>query len=62
MVLEIYIGKRFLEHCFYCYSQQITSAVAKEFLIPYNLIEREPQLDTPTKQFKNFQICKKNTT
>ena len=36
---EICIGGRFLEDCFYCYSQQIISAVAKESLIPYNLTQ-----------------------
>ena len=58
-MLEIYIGKPFLEDCIYSYSRQITSAVAKEFLISYNLIQREPQPDKPTKQLKNFQIDKK---
>ena len=39
IVPEKYIDGCFLEDCFYCYSQQITSVVAKEFLIPYNLIK-----------------------
>ena len=40
IVLEICIDERFLEDFFYCYSQQIIFAVAKESLIPYNLIKR----------------------
>ena len=43
MVLEICIGGRFLEDCFYYYSQKIISAVANESLIPYNVIERTPE-------------------
>lgn len=31
---------RFLEDCFYCYSQQIIPSVANESLIPYNLTKR----------------------
>ena len=42
-VSEICIGGRFLENCFYCYSQQIISALAKEFLIPCNLTHKEPK-------------------
>ena len=38
IVLEICIGGRFLEDYFYCYSQQILSAVANGPLIPYNFI------------------------
>ena len=38
IVPEICIGGYFLEDCFYCYSQQLQSAVANESLIPYNLI------------------------
>ena len=38
MVLEICIDRRLLEDCFYCYSQQVISAVANEFLIPYTII------------------------
>ena len=33
VVLEIHIGRRFLEDCFYCYSRQIIFVVAKESLI-----------------------------
>ena len=41
VVSEIWIGGRFLEECFYCYSQQIISAIANESPIPYkNLIKR----------------------
>ena len=40
IVLEIYIGRRFLEDWFHCYSQQIISAVAKEYLISYNFTQR----------------------
>ena len=43
IVLEICIGGRFSEDCFYCYLQQIISAVASESLIPYDLIERAPE-------------------
>ena len=43
IVLEMYIGERFLEDYFYCYSQQIMSAAANESLIPYNLIKRAPE-------------------
>ena len=32
---EIYIGRRFLQDG--CYSQQVISAVAKEYMIPFNL-------------------------
>ena len=42
----IYIGGHFLEDCFYCYSKQIISAVAKESLTPYNLIQRAPETQT----------------
>ena len=47
---EICIGGRFLEGCFYCYYQQIISAVPKEFLIAYNLIQRAPET-------QNIQHC-----
>ena len=40
IVLEIFIGGRFLEDYFYCYSQQIIFAVANETLLPYSLIKR----------------------
>ena len=40
---ETYIDERFLEDCFYCFSQQIISAVANESPIPYNLIKRAPE-------------------
>ena len=40
---EIYIGGRYLEDCFYCYFQQIISAVANEYLILYHLIKRAPE-------------------
>ena len=43
IVLEICIDGIILEDCFYCYSQQIISAVANEFLIPSNLIKRAPE-------------------
>ena len=44
IVSEIWIGGRFLEECFYCYFQQIVSAIANESLIPYkNLIKRGPK-------------------
>ena len=40
---EIYIGGRYLKECFYCYFQQVISAVANEYLIPYNFIKRAPE-------------------
>ena len=40
IVSEICIDGHFSEDCFYCYSQQIKSAVANESLIPYNLRKR----------------------
>ena len=43
MVPEIYVGGGSLEDCFYCYSQQIISAIPRESLIPYNLIQRAAQ-------------------
>ena len=43
IVSEIFIGGRFLEDCFYCYSQQIISAAANESLIPHNLTKRAPE-------------------
>ena len=43
IVSEICIGGRFLEDCFCCYTQQFILAVATEFLIPYNLINRAPE-------------------
>ena len=43
IVSEICIGGRFLEDCFYCYSQQIVSALANESLITYKLIKRAPE-------------------
>ena len=43
IVSEICIGGRFLEDSFCCYTQQFISAVANEFLIPYNLISRALQ-------------------
>ena len=39
---EIRIGGHFLEDGFYCYSQEIKSAVANESLIPYNPIKKAP--------------------
>ena len=47
LVSEIYIGRRLLEDCFYCYSQQIISTADKESLIPYNL----------TLETQNFYCC-----
>ena len=43
IVLEMFIGGRFLEDCCYCYSQQIISAVPNEALILYDLIKRAPE-------------------
>ena len=44
IVSEIYTGGRFLQDCFYCYSQQIISAVATEPLISFNLIQGSTNL------------------
>ena len=41
-VLELCNGGHFLKDCFYCYSQQIKSAVANEYLIPYNHMKKTP--------------------
>ena len=38
IVSEYCFGGHLLEDCFHCYSKQIISASANEFLIPYNLI------------------------
>ena len=35
VVREICIGGRFLEDCFYYYSEQLISAIANESLSPY---------------------------
>ena len=43
MVLEICIAGSRLEDCFYCYSQEIISAVDNESLTPHNLIQRAPE-------------------
>ena len=40
IVPEKCIVERFLEDCFYCYSQEIIFAVANQSLIPYILIRR----------------------
>ena len=45
-MLEICVLGRFLEDYFYCYSKQIISTVAKESLIPYNLIQNAPETQT----------------
>ena len=39
IVSEIYIGRRFLEDCFYCYFQQLVLAVVKESLQKYRTKE-----------------------
>ena len=36
IVLKVCICGRFLEECFYYYSQQVIYAAAKESVIPYN--------------------------
>ena len=45
-MLEICVLGRFLEDYFYYYSKQIISTVAKESLIPYNLIQNTPETQT----------------
>ena len=42
IVSEICIARHFLEDCFYCYSQQIKSALANKSLIPCNLMKKAP--------------------
>ena len=44
---EICIGRRFIEDSFYYYSQEIISALGKESLIPYKLIQRAPETQNP---------------
>ena len=44
VVSEMCIGGGFLEGCFYCYSQQIITAIDNESLIPYNFLK--PALET----------------
>ena len=46
IVSEICVGGHFLLDCFYCYSQQIISAVAKESLIPYTLYKEHQKHGT----------------
>ena len=41
IVPQVCIGGRFLEGCFYCYSQEIISAVANKSLIPFDLKEHQ---------------------
>ena len=51
IVSEMWIGGRFLEDCFYCYSQQIISAIAKKSLIAYqNLTKKAPET-------QNLEYC-----
>ena len=49
IISEKWIRGHFLEDCFYCYSQQIISVVAKESLIPNNFIQRAPKNTEPSK-------------
>ena len=58
IVLEIYIGGRFLEDCFYCYSQQMVCDVAKESLIPYNSTQRNIKTETPNSTPNQINKCK----
>ena len=46
IVSEICVGGHFLMDCFYCYFQQIISAVAKESLIPYTLYKEHQKHGT----------------
>ena len=57
-MLQICIRRRFLEDCFYGYSQQIVSAVANESLIPYRLIKRSKQIKNKSnkKKKKKYKI------
>ena len=61
IVSEIYIDGRFLEDCFYYYSEQIISAVAKESLIPYNLTQRPPETQN-LQYYKTEYHAKPNKT
>ena len=56
--IEICTGGLFVKDCFYCYSQEILSVVANEFLISYNLIKRAPENRT----FNAVQFCLKTNT
>ena len=61
IVSEIYIVGSFLEDYFYCYSQQILSAVTNESLISYNLIKGQQKhrtFNTVTPNDKPNQIKK----
>ena len=46
IVLEIYIGGRFLEDCLYFYSQKIIPVVAKESLFPITLCKEHQKYRT----------------
>ena len=64
--VEICISGRFLKGCFNCYSQQRISVVAKESLIPYNLIQnnehqKHTTFNTVTWNATPNQIKKKTT-
>ena len=54
LVSEIYIDRFFLKND--CYSQQVISAVAREFLIPYNVTKRVPETQ------KSLNTVTTNTT
>ena len=40
---EMCIDGRFIKDSFYCYFQQIVSAVATESLVPFILMQRAPE-------------------
>ena len=57
---EIYIGESFLGDCFHCYCQEIIPALAKEFLIPYNVTQKHREYRSSVKwshlgQIPNFK-------
>ena len=55
IVLEIYMDRCFLKDG--CYFQQTISAVAKEYLISYNLIQRAPETQKPyTKSTRSTKL------
>ena len=61
IVSKICIGGRFLEDHFYCYSQQVISAVAIASLIPYNQSKKSQKhrtFNTVTSNANSNQIKK----
>ena len=62
VVSETFTGGRFLDDCFYCYSKQIISALAIEFLSPNDYIkenQKQRTFNTVTPNVSPNQIRKK---